>query len=57
MLLLDAGLQKVQEGLTSMEEVLSTCSEESDEDESKTKEVEADKILEKTIASGSPSKK
>ena len=33
MLLLDAGLQKVQEGLTSLEEVLSTCMAESDEEQ------------------------
>ena len=47
MLLLDAGLQKVQEGLTSLEEVLSTCSEEAEEDESK--EVPEDKVLEETV--------
>ena len=33
MLLLDAGLKKVEEGLTSLEEVLSTCMAESDEEE------------------------
>jgi type IV pilus assembly protein PilB len=54
MLLLDAGLQKVQEGLTSLEEVLSTCAEEADEDEGK--EVVEDKVLEETIVAGAEQK-
>jgi len=54
MLLLDAGLQKVQEGLTSLEEVLSTCAEEAEEDESK--EVAEDKVLEETVVAGSEQK-
>lgn len=54
MLLLDAGLQKVQEGLTSLEEVLSTCSEEAEEDEGK--EVPEDKILEETVGAGAEQK-
>ena len=48
MLILDAGLQKVQEGLTSLEEVLSTCMEEAEEDEGE--EVKEDAVLEETIA-------
>jgi type II secretory ATPase GspE/PulE/Tfp pilus assembly ATPase PilB-like protein len=54
MLLLDAGLQKVQEGLTSLEEVLSTCAEEAEEDESK--EVAEDKVLEETVVAGAEQK-
>jgi type IV pilus assembly protein PilB len=54
MLLLDAGLQKVQEGLTSLEEVLSTCAEEAEEDESK--EVAEDKVLEETVGAGAEQK-
>jgi len=50
MLLLDAGLNKVQEGLTSLEEVLSTCMEEAEEEGSK--EIEEDKVLEETVAAG-----
>ncbi|MFA5293673.1 MAG: ATPase, T2SS/T4P/T4SS family [Phycisphaerae bacterium] len=51
MLLLDAGLNKVQEGLTSLEEVLSTCMEEAEE-EGSSKEIEEDKVLEETVAAG-----
>lgn len=47
MLLLDAGLQKVQEGLTSLEEVLSTCMEESEEEGDN--EVQADNLIEETV--------
>jgi type IV pilus assembly protein PilB len=54
MLLLDAGLQKVQEGLTSLEEVLSTCSEEAEEE--KSEEVPEDKILEETVVAGAEQK-
>jgi len=50
MLLLDAGLQKVQEGLTSLEEVLNTCVAEAEEDEVKdTKEAFMDTALEETL--------
>ena len=50
MLLLDAGLQKVQEGLTSLEEVLNTCVVEAEEDENKdTKEAFIDNALEETL--------
>lgn len=52
MLLLDAGLQKVQEGLTSLEEVLSTCSEESDEGDDRKKDENDDKLMEKTVGDG-----
>ena len=52
MLILDAGLQKVQEGLTSLEEVLSTCSEESDDEgDDRKKDESEDKLLEKTVGS------
>jgi len=54
MLLLDAGLQKVQEGLTSLEEVLSTCAEELDEKE--TTEVPEDKVLEETVGASAEEK-
>jgi type IV pilus assembly protein PilB len=56
MLLLDAGLNKVQEGLTSLEEVLSTCMEEAEEDNKNT-EVEPDQIIEETVAVGAAGEK
>jgi hypothetical protein len=48
MLLFDAGLQKVQEGLTSLEEALHTCMEDVEEDNN----VDEDSILEETVYSG-----
>jgi type II secretory ATPase GspE/PulE/Tfp pilus assembly ATPase PilB-like protein len=41
MLLLDAGLKKVDVGLTSLEEVLSTCMAESEEEEQQDAKIEA----------------
>ncbi len=51
MLILDAGLQKVREGLTSLEEVLSTCSEEVGERREEAREMNnyEDKILEEKL--------
>ena len=40
MLLLNAGLKKVQEGATSLEEVLSVCMAESDEEEDRSQPVQ-----------------
>lgn len=48
MLLLDAGLQKVREGLTSLEEVLSTCMAESDETDQEEIKPEIEKNTDKT---------
>ena len=51
MLILDAGIQKVREGLTSLEEVLSTCSEEVDDvvEEIKDKDGFKDAVLEEKL--------
>lgn len=48
MLLLDAGLNKVREGLTSLEEVLGTCIEETGE-ETNNRVTQTDDILEETV--------
>jgi type IV pilus assembly protein PilB len=48
MLLFDAGLQKVREGLTSLEEVLHTCMEDVEESSN----VDEDAILEETMYAG-----
>jgi type IV pilus assembly protein PilB len=50
MLLFDAGLQKVQEGLTGLEEVLNTCMEEAEEEDDRN--VDEDSILEETVCAG-----
>lgn len=52
MLLLDAGLQKVQEGLTSLEEVLNTCVEEADEGGVEAEDVNKDIALEEMVGAG-----
>jgi type IV pilus assembly protein PilB len=48
MLLLDAGLKKVDVGLTSLEEVLSTCMAESEEEEQQDAKIEAELNAEMT---------
>jgi type IV pilus assembly protein PilB len=53
MLLMDAGLDKVREGLTSLEEVLSTCMAESD-DEEKPKEAPAEVQVDKATSQEAP---